>query len=134
MANDEDMRGNAQEQMKALMKDYMQGLPEKERAATRTRIEQAKSPAEKKMIVDELLDLRPVAASWDPSVVFAEVKAESSKECVDARAGRFLDVPLEPQRRGVLEAALGVAKGGFTDESMNATLHLLFSAAEYQLC
>ena len=79
---------------------------------------------------------------WNPRRFFASLDFKTVGECVDQMARHFLCVPLSSEQRGVLVDALGVTGGAdasMTGRNVNprnlmASLHLLLSTAEYQLC
>jgi len=78
---------------------------------------------------------------WNPRHFFASLDFRTAGECVDQMARHFLSVPLSSEQRRVLIEALGVngENASMTGRNVNprnlmATLHLLLSTAEYQLC
>lgn len=82
------------------------------------------------------------AESWNPRTFFASLQFRTAGECVDQMAAHFLTVPLAPEQRETLIQALGATQGADTPlrggsvnpKNVMATLHLLLSTAEYQVC
>ncbi len=79
---------------------------------------------------------------WNPRQFFASLEFKTAGECVDHMTRHFLCVPLSPDQRKILIQTLGVP-GGETSamtgrdvrpKNLLASLHLLLSTAEYQLC
>lgn len=83
---------------------------------------------------------RPEA--WNPRRFFASLDFRTAGECVDEMARHFLCVPLSKEQRNVLIQALDVRggengamrAGNLKPRNLMASLHLLLSTAEYQLC
>jgi len=79
---------------------------------------------------------------WNPRRLFASLEFKTAGECVDAMAHHFLCVPLSQEQRAILLHALdipGGADAAMTGRNVKprnvlASLHLLLSTAEYQLC
>lgn len=88
-------------------------------------------------------DPAPVESQpWNPRRFFASLEFSTTGECVDHMARHFLCVPLSTEQRTILIQALGVPGGAdaaltarnVRPMNLMASLHLLLSTAEYQLC
>jgi uncharacterized protein (DUF1800 family) len=79
---------------------------------------------------------------WNARRFFTSLDFKTAGECVDQMAQHFLCVPLSAEQRTVLIDALGVSGGenasmsgrNVNPQNLMASLHLLLSTAEYQLC
>lgn len=100
------------------------------------------APAMRDTMMRENNDKAGRPDSWNPRRFFASLEYETAGECVDEMAQRFLSVPLSREQRDVLITALevrGGAEAAMTGPNVKpanlmASLHLLLSTAEYQLC
>ena len=78
----------------------------------------------------------------DVQRLFKEYDRETIATAVDSLAQRFLSVPLAPEQRIALVGTLAPGRDeddrfmsrDAKESDMRATLHLLMSMAEYQLC
>ncbi|MFA6239856.1 MAG: DUF1800 domain-containing protein [Candidatus Hydrogenedentales bacterium] len=79
---------------------------------------------------------------WNAQEFFASMEYSTLNECIAQMEDRFLSAPLSPEQRAVLIASLGVegdpaapvGDKAIPQRFLFATLHLLLSTAEYQLC
>lgn len=99
------------------------------------------SLAEKRDLLRELGISLPLEVPTPLTTAFREIRFRNGAECVDALARRFLATPIAPAQRAALIEALGVRDpqaplrpADIPFENQNATVHLLTSMAEYQLC
>ena len=89
-------------------------------------------------IMDEAEGYRP----WKSQEVFADIRFKTAGECIDKLADSFLSTPLNDEQRAVLIKSLGermhekteITVADLNRQNMDATLRLLLSTAEYQLC
>ncbi|MBX7259825.1 MAG: DUF1800 domain-containing protein [Candidatus Hydrogenedentes bacterium] len=79
---------------------------------------------------------------WNAQTFFASMKYATPNDCVSQLENRFLSTPLSADQRAVLIRSLGVdgdpaaplGDKPIPQRFLFATLHLLLSTAEYQLC
>jgi len=87
-------------------------------------------------------DRQETAGPWNADRIFETLEFSTADECVSAVAERYLSAPLSREQRGVLLKALGaehrpnrsLTLRTLRPDQMHALLHLVTSAAEYQLC
>ncbi len=133
--------GMMKQNMREEFKQYMQTLPQAERQVVQRDLRKMKGEERRGFVeaqLNEYLGLTP----WNAKTLFNEIKFDTAGECVDALVRHFLATSLSGSQERVLLEALGVFEGRDTrlavkdldEDHMNATLHLLLSMAEYQLC
>lgn len=128
-----DMRNDVNEMLKA--------MPKAESNAWRKKMRQEKDPKKRRQMVLNLMDEVNPDARWRADRVYDLLAFDTAGEAIDALRDHYLSVPLGAEQRGVLLQALGANSeaDSVTPETLdvkdkNATLHLLLSSAEYQLC
>ena len=90
----------------------------------------------------EFIDGSQKRPPWNPRPIFSKFEFGTAGECVLALEREFLSAALSDKQRRILLNALGAESAAnkrctaesLTTDQMNATLYLLFSLAEYQLC
>lgn len=123
------------------MKATLATLPPKRRKELRAQW-RAAAPEEKARMAKQLRRQTKALTAWSAQPIFNAHTFATAGECIDALAKTFLMHSLDTQQRNVLLEALGVAgepdapitAASLSPDQMNATLHLLFSTAEYQTC
>lgn len=132
----EDTMASRRAAARARFETHLATLPPAERRAYLQRWRQA-APREKLAMLREL---GGGAGMWDATVMLDGLAFTTAGECVDALSTRYLAAPLAADQRAVLLRALGAAEtdpltpDAVAPEALEATLHLLFSCAEYQVC
>ena len=131
------MRQNMQQEFQL----YMKTQPPAKRQEMQRTLKNMKGEERRRYVegkLNEHLGLKP----WNANALFNEITFSTAGECVDALVTHFLPTSLNRSQEAVLMEALGVFEGRDTqlavqdlnENHMNATLHLLLSMAEYQLC
>jgi hypothetical protein len=121
---------------------HMRGLPPGERQALRGRMDEANSGRTRTNIMLEVVLKETLGQVWNPREAFGGMARGTPRELVDHLATRYLNTTLAPEQRRAL--ALSLTQNQPVDDvlelkeiptsALNATLQLLFSMAEYQLC
>ncbi len=122
--------------------DHMRGLPPGERQVLRGRMEEANSARTRTSIMREVVLKEALGRVWDPREAFAGIAQGTPRELADYLATRYLNTMLAPEQRRALALSLtqnqpvsgALELKEIPKSALNATLHLLFSMAEYQLC
>jgi uncharacterized protein (DUF1800 family) len=136
-----DSKGMQQKVQDQFLKHMETRTPQQQKQI-RTRLNKAKNPRQRQNMVQYMLDTAQGYTPWKSKEVFSELSFNTAGECIDQLEAIFLSSPLNKEQRTVLLAGLGesirekdvLKLNSLTEEKMNATLHLLLSTAEYQLC
>ena len=146
MRMEESMMGNMspeqeQKQRRDEFMELMLTLPEKQAQKIREHMQSAETPKERQAIYHKVFEKYATYDSWEVARVFDTLKFTTAQECINALTQRFLTQPLNPEQQHLLARSLGVSDLAtelshqeVSKTQMNATLHLLLSTAEYQLC
>lgn len=127
------------ENLKKRIQEAMAALPPEERRAMRKRFQEA-SPEERPKIGRELLASHGAGDGWSARAMIEGLPTSSGRDFLRALSARYLAVPLRVEQESLIMNAFGIDPEGAVSieaiplEQVNAGLHLLFSAAEYQLC
>jgi uncharacterized protein (DUF1800 family) len=127
---------NMEERQRDRVRAMFAQLPREERRELRAELADA-NPRERREMVQEALLKRDMPNQWNAATLFPHSYYESAENCVDALSRRYLAQPLSNQNAQVLVEALGngpIKPTELSRAKRDATLHLLFSSAEYQLC
>jgi hypothetical protein len=122
----------------------IQLLPAADQKELRKRLQALRGqPARQRFeTVRQFLLERDLNGIWNPAPIFAELRFTTAGECADALAQYMLNRTLEGEQRRILLEALGapntpeapLALEDIRPSHMISAVHLLMSAAEYQLC
>lgn len=142
METDRKTSNKDQKKLWKVYQDHMQTLEPAERRRIRAQMNESSSQNERRSMMQAALDGRSVKAAWNPNRVFGALKFTNGGECIDELSKRFLGRTVSDEQRGLLAEALGVADDldarlsarQLSSPDMKATLRLLLSMAEYQLC
>jgi uncharacterized protein (DUF1800 family) len=121
---------------------HMRGLPPGDRQALRGRMEEADSARARTGIMLEVVLKETLGRVWDPREAFGGMTRGTPRELADYLATRYLNATLAPEQRRALTLSLTqdqpvndvLELKEIPTSALNATLQLLFSMAEYQLC
>jgi len=136
--NSKDMQGKTQ----AEFRTFMEGQSSEKRKQIRKQMDRAKNPKQRQAIAQRTLDQAHGFKPWKSTKVFSQLSFQTAGECIDELEAMFLSTPLNEEQRAILLTGLGTSlrekdpldESSLNEKQMTATLHLLLSAAEYQLC
>jgi uncharacterized protein (DUF1800 family) len=131
-----------QKQIQGQFQQYLESQTPQKRQQIRKRISNAKNPKQRQSTVQRILDDANGYSPWKSKEVFSELTFKTAGQCIDQLEAVFLSTPLSKEQRTVLLTGLGESVhekdelkiSDMNEKAMNATLHLLLSTAEYQLC
>ena len=113
------------------------------RERIRAQVEAASSRDEQYEILERALRRQGQRQEWRPGAMLAGIEGDAPvAEALDQMIERFIAVPLAPEQRALLNRSLAFPRGDTTPQTLDeaapahlrATLQLLLSTAEYQLC
>jgi uncharacterized protein (DUF1800 family) len=134
--------GQSKDARRSRFNKYVRSLQPSDRRALRERLQSAGSDHARRNMIRNLLAGDGSENSWDPREAFGGTERGTANKLIQHLASRYLDTALESEQQRTL--AVSLARGRHLDEELElsqipeqvleATLHLLFSMAEYQLC
>jgi hypothetical protein len=119
------------------------GMTADQRQALRRQMREAGTPEERRAIYRAARRGMAQGPAWNARAMFDGIEDfQTYGAAVDRLAVRFLAVPLSAEQRSLIAQALGASEGpgqsvtldAIPPDHLLATLHLLLSTAEYQLC
>ena len=142
MVSDQKTSKTNQQTLRDSFQQYMRSLEPQQRRLIRAQLSESANSRERHSMMRAAMDGSPMIATWSPKRVFSQLAFTTGGECIDALSTRFLGRKVSNEQRKILANSLGVpvdmdaplSASHLSPQHMRATLRMLLSMAEYQLC